>query len=99
MIVDCPRKRPFWLDALSTYQLLGKFPTQASIWHALVQLRYTNGTTVPIPDLIRLGCILAVLWRHHWRCVIDDDFWSSEAALNTLLSDPLYSSFIPSTST
>ncbi|CDS10936.1 hypothetical protein LRAMOSA11422 [Lichtheimia ramosa] len=96
MIVDCPRKRPFWLDALSTYQLLGKFPTQASIWHALVQLRFTNGTTVPIPDLIRLGCILAVLWRHHWRCVIDEDFWSSEAALNTLLSDPLYSSFIPS---
>ena len=95
MIVDCPRKRLFWIEALHAYHLLGTFPTQDSLWHAFIHLRSPHGSPLTPSILVRLGCILAVLWRHHWRCVIDDESWSNDAALNTLTSDNLYHSFIP----
>lgn len=120
--MDCPRKRPFWIDALEHFQLSHLLPTKSAIWLALMQLwraalsflhlghlfptvwqaltTFLSRRSRPLSDdvLRRLGCIIAVLWQHHWRCKIEDQLWSTEVAYNTLQLDLLYLSFVPSNS-
>lgn len=98
MFVSCSTKRPFWRAALSFLQLDHLFPTQDLVWQALTT--FLSRRSRPLSDnvLCRLGCIIAVLWQHHWRCKIEDQLWSTEVAYNTLQHDLLYSSFVPSNS-
>ncbi|KAJ8656559.1 hypothetical protein O0I10_007636 [Lichtheimia ornata] len=95
MFVDCPMKRPFWIDALAHFHLSHLLPNQQCIWHALISLKSIDHRPLPEPVLCRLGAILAVLWRCHWRCIIENDDWSNLHAMNLLTSDILYSSFVP----
>ncbi|CDS10942.1 hypothetical protein LRAMOSA11428 [Lichtheimia ramosa] len=98
MFVDCPYKRLFWMDALQLLNLTDTLPTQQSIWHVLVTLRTPDNRTLDPATLCRLGCIIAVLWKYHWRCVIEDEFWFTATALGLLTSNVLFSSFTPNPS-
>ncbi|KAJ8654752.1 hypothetical protein O0I10_009643 [Lichtheimia ornata] len=97
MFVSCSTKRPFWRAALQYLQLDPIFPTQDLVWQALTT--FLSRRNRPLCDnvLRRLGCIVAVLWQHHWRCRIDDQAWITATVLDTLQSDLLYSSFVPPT--
>ena len=95
MFVDCPYKRPFWIDALQLMQLTATFPHQRAIWHALVTLRSHDNKVLSNSILGRLGCIVTALWQYHWRCVINDEFWFTSVAMGILTSDVLLSSFVP----
>ncbi|CDH61167.1 hypothetical protein RO3G_04201 [Lichtheimia corymbifera JMRC:FSU:9682] len=94
--VDCPRKRPFWIDALQHFQLFHLLPNQSAIWLALTRLQSTNGSYIQESALCQIGCIVAILWRCHWRCIFDQEDWITTQAMNFLTSNVLYSSFIPS---
>lgn len=96
MFTACSSKRRFWWAALDLLHLGHLFPTQAMIWRALTTFQSYQHRPLDDSTLCRLGCIIAVLWQHHWRCRIDDQPWSTPAALNTLQNDLLYISFIPS---
>ncbi|CDH61037.1 hypothetical protein RO3G_01611 [Lichtheimia corymbifera JMRC:FSU:9682] len=98
MFVDCPYKRPFWIDALQLLHLTDTFPNQNAIWHALVTLRTPDQQALDHSTLCRLGCIIATLWNYHWRCAIDNEFWYTANAMGLLSSNVLFSSFVSNTS-
>lgn len=98
MFVDCPFKRPFWIDALTYFHLTDVLPNKQSLWYALISFRSLSQQPLDDSVLCRLGCILSVLWRYHWRCVIDHEDWSHQAAYNILTDDALFSSFVPRSS-
>ncbi|KAI7873479.1 hypothetical protein K492DRAFT_138976, partial [Lichtheimia hyalospora FSU 10163] len=95
MFVDCPYKRVFWIDALQLFNLTDTLPNQRTIWHALITLRTPDNHALDTTILCRLGCIIAVIWKYHWRCVIDDEFWFTTAAMGLLTSNILFTSFVP----
>jgi hypothetical protein len=37
--------------------------------------------------LVVLGSAFLILWKYHWQCVIDDELWSSHAAINIFKQD------------
>lgn len=98
MFVECPYKRPFWIDALQLLHLIDTLPNQKTIWHALVTLPTPDQQALDHSTLCRLGCILATLWKYHWRCVIDDEFWYTANAMGLLSSNARFSSFVSYTS-
>ncbi|KAI7873582.1 hypothetical protein K492DRAFT_116030, partial [Lichtheimia hyalospora FSU 10163] len=87
MIVDCPWKRPFWIDALNYFQLSNLLPSQRFIWQAIISFRSPNNRILEDATISKLGATIAVLWRCHWRCIIDNDDWSTTTAMNFLMSD------------
>lgn len=96
MFTACSSKRQFWHAALDFLHLRHLFPTQALVWRALTSFDSYQHRPLNDSILCRLGCIIAILWQHHWRCKIDDQPWSTPAALSTLQADLLYVSFVPS---
>lgn len=94
--VGCPWKRPFWHDALQFFQMTHILPNESTQWFALLYFR-TSFDSKPLPDavLTRLGCIVAIIWRYHWQCIMEDHHWSHTAAFNLLTQDVLFSSLAP----
>ena len=37
--------------------------------------------------LVALGAAFTMLWKYHWRCVIDTEPWISSAVLNMVRQD------------
>lgn len=95
MFVSCSTKRPFWRAALQYMQLDHIFPTQDLVWQALTTFMSRHNRPLSDNDLRRLGCIVAVLWQHHWRCKFDDQAWITATVFHTLQSDLFYASFVP----
>lgn len=89
---DCPRKRLFWIEALQAFELYETFPTKQSIWTALHTLQSTPRSYMTASTIFRLGSIIAILWRYHWQCVLDNEEWCTTAVLNLLNSHILFSS-------
>lgn len=98
LFVDCQYKRLFWLNALHLLQLDDLLPTTDSIWHALVTFSSLDNQPLSDSALCRLGCIIAVVWRYHWTCVLADEPWFTSVAMEMLTSHVLFSSFVPRSS-
>lgn len=92
LFVDCPRKRLFWIEALQAFELYETFPTKQSIWTALHTLQSTPRSYMTASTIFRLGSIIAILWRYHWQCVLDNEEWCTTAVLNLLNAHILFSS-------
>ncbi|KAJ8656561.1 hypothetical protein O0I10_007638 [Lichtheimia ornata] len=94
LFVDCPRKHQFWIDALNAFDLSATFPTKHSIWHALHTLQSAPRSYLADSTMYRFGIIIAILWRYHWRCILDHTEWNTQAAMNLLNSNILFTSSI-----
>ncbi|KAL7311904.1 hypothetical protein PS15m_009614 [Mucor circinelloides] len=58
-------------------------PSDDSIWLALTSLCSSDDLQVIDEDvLVALGAAYSTLWKHHWRCVIDEEPWIASAVLN-----------------
>ncbi|KAI7874379.1 hypothetical protein K492DRAFT_113310, partial [Lichtheimia hyalospora FSU 10163] len=84
MFVGCSDKRPFWRAALNFFQIDHLFPTQDLVWQALTSMKSYQHDILSDSILCRLGCIIAVLWRHHWRCTLENEPWTTHTILSTL---------------
>lgn len=83
------------MDALQLLRLVDLLPTTDAIWHALLTFRSSDNQVLNDSALCRLGCILAVVWRYHWQCVIEDEPWFTSVAMDMLTSNVFFCSFVP----
>ncbi|CAO3588850.1 unnamed protein product [Absidia cylindrospora] len=76
MIMQCPRKHSFWMVArkITNIEL-----NTTDIWQAITFQKKVERST-----LVTIGEIMLIIWRMHWRCIIDDHIWNTTHALRQL---------------
>jgi hypothetical protein len=67
--------------------LTDKFPTDLDVWAGMISLCSLDNKKLSYKLLYVLGAAFSVLWKYHWRCVIDGEMWNGHAVFNMFQQD------------
>ncbi|KAG2193800.1 hypothetical protein INT47_009942 [Mucor saturninus] len=86
-VVGCFDRWQYWCNMISLLGIGDIFETEFDVWSGLVSLCDLKQKPLSADMLVILGSGFSTLWKYHWRCVIDDVLWNSQAALNMFQHD------------